>query len=213
MRITTAATVIGLALLGTITLAQNITYDFDRSAPFARFKTYSWVKGTPERIRDAAGDIGSDVHDEADRLVQKLAMDSGVAWSRGEEIDPWPPHLQGQSWGQYLRKGVFPPPRDVFVVGNFAGYAPGWNERHLASFRTVITPDAWKLSISDTGEGELYRLDKDPKERVNLYHRTESRAQVKELSEKIRRWQDETGDRVAVPSLDVEWPRTRPASR
>jgi hypothetical protein len=47
MRITTVATVIGLALLGTITLAQNITYDFDRSAPFARFKTYAWVKGTP----------------------------------------------------------------------------------------------------------------------------------------------------------------------
>jgi hypothetical protein len=47
MRITTAATVIGLALLGTMTLAQNITYDFDRTAPFARFKTYAWVKGTP----------------------------------------------------------------------------------------------------------------------------------------------------------------------
>src|ERR1044071_6151676 len=54
MRITTAATVIGLALLGTIALAQNITYDFDRSAPFARFKTYSWVKGTP--VNDALND-------------------------------------------------------------------------------------------------------------------------------------------------------------
>jgi hypothetical protein len=32
-------------LLGTITLAQNITYDFDRTANFARFKTYAWVPG------------------------------------------------------------------------------------------------------------------------------------------------------------------------
>ena len=54
MRITTVATVIGLALLGTIALAQNITYDFDRSAPFARSKTYSWVKGTP--VNDALND-------------------------------------------------------------------------------------------------------------------------------------------------------------
>jgi len=54
MRITTVATVIGLALLGTITLAQNVTYDFDRSAPFARFKTYTWVKGTP--VNDALND-------------------------------------------------------------------------------------------------------------------------------------------------------------
>jgi hypothetical protein len=54
MRIAMAATVIGLALLGTITFAQNITYDFDRSAPFARFKTYSWVKGTP--VKDQLND-------------------------------------------------------------------------------------------------------------------------------------------------------------
>ena len=54
MRTTIAAAMIGLALLGTITLAQNITYDFDRSAPFARFKTYTWIKGTP--VNDALND-------------------------------------------------------------------------------------------------------------------------------------------------------------
>jgi hypothetical protein len=48
------ATVIALALLGTITFAQNVSYDFDRSAPFNRFKTYSWVKGTP--VADALND-------------------------------------------------------------------------------------------------------------------------------------------------------------
>ena len=47
MRLTTAATMIGLALLGAVTFAQNVSYDFDRSAPFNRFKSYSWVKGTP----------------------------------------------------------------------------------------------------------------------------------------------------------------------
>ena len=46
MRIATLATMAGLALLGTIVTAQSVTYDFDRSADFTRFKTYTWVRGT-----------------------------------------------------------------------------------------------------------------------------------------------------------------------
>jgi hypothetical protein len=48
MRIGTFATVMALAVVatGTIALAQSVTYDFDRSANFAGFKTYAWVRGT-----------------------------------------------------------------------------------------------------------------------------------------------------------------------
>ena len=46
MRIATFATIAGLALLGTIVCAQSVTYDFDRSANFTRFKNYTWVRGT-----------------------------------------------------------------------------------------------------------------------------------------------------------------------
>jgi hypothetical protein len=46
MRIATFATLGGLTLLGTILSAQSVTYDFDRSANFTRFKTYTWVRGT-----------------------------------------------------------------------------------------------------------------------------------------------------------------------
>jgi hypothetical protein len=46
MRIRTFLTAASLALLGAITLAQSVTYDFDRSANFASFKTYTWVRGT-----------------------------------------------------------------------------------------------------------------------------------------------------------------------
>jgi hypothetical protein len=35
-----------LALLGTQAAAQDITYDYDKSADFTRFKTYAWVRGT-----------------------------------------------------------------------------------------------------------------------------------------------------------------------
>jgi hypothetical protein len=44
MRFATALAAI--ALLGTITFAQSITYDFDATANFARFKTYAWISGT-----------------------------------------------------------------------------------------------------------------------------------------------------------------------
>jgi len=42
---TTLVGTAGLALLGTMALAQSVTYDFDKAADFSGFKTYSWVAG------------------------------------------------------------------------------------------------------------------------------------------------------------------------
>ena len=47
MRVTTFFTMASLVLLGTIALAQNVTYDFDGLADFSRFKTYTWMRGNP----------------------------------------------------------------------------------------------------------------------------------------------------------------------
>ena len=46
MRIATFAATACLALLGTMVFAQSVTYDFDRSANFTKFRTYTWVRGT-----------------------------------------------------------------------------------------------------------------------------------------------------------------------
>jgi hypothetical protein len=46
MRIATFATAVGVALLGSIAIAQTVTYDFDRGANFARYKTYAWTRGS-----------------------------------------------------------------------------------------------------------------------------------------------------------------------
>jgi hypothetical protein len=40
-------TMVALALAGTMTLAQSVNYDFDRTANFATFRTYAWATGTP----------------------------------------------------------------------------------------------------------------------------------------------------------------------
>jgi hypothetical protein len=46
MRSKTIATAISMMLLGTIAVAQSVTYDFDRAADFSKFRTYAWVRGT-----------------------------------------------------------------------------------------------------------------------------------------------------------------------
>lgn len=45
MRIPTLVS--GLMLLGTTAFAQDVSYDFDRTANFTGYKTYAWVRGTP----------------------------------------------------------------------------------------------------------------------------------------------------------------------
>src|SRR5258706_16476065 len=79
---------------------------------------------------------------------------------------PRPSRLQGTSWAPHLRGRQSWPNRDVVVESNFRGYAPGdraWMEKHVYYQRTIITPERWKLTLSDVGEGELYDLDSDPK--------------------------------------------------
>jgi hypothetical protein len=46
LRITALALAAGLLFTGTAAQAQNVTYDYDRSAPFAAYRTYAWVPGT-----------------------------------------------------------------------------------------------------------------------------------------------------------------------
>lgn len=45
MRRTSFASVVALVLMAGIALAQNITFDFDKSANFAEFATYTWERG------------------------------------------------------------------------------------------------------------------------------------------------------------------------
>ena len=50
MRLAALATAVGITLLGTVAIAQSVSYDFDRSANFSKFRTYGWIDGT--RVAD-----------------------------------------------------------------------------------------------------------------------------------------------------------------
>lgn len=47
MRIATLITAAAFTWMGASVLASTVTYDYDRAADFSRFRSYSWVRGTP----------------------------------------------------------------------------------------------------------------------------------------------------------------------
>jgi len=47
MRIATLLTAAAMAWLGTTVLASTVTYDYDRTVNFSKFRTYTWVRGNP----------------------------------------------------------------------------------------------------------------------------------------------------------------------
>jgi arylsulfatase A-like enzyme len=134
---------------------------------------------------------------------------------------PIPDHLEGKSQRSRITGHADTPPDDVFIEWN--GHNNGLGDvigrvsipeslRDLAAedeiaaaitdpVRTVIAPDGWKFSYSPLGEHELYNLDDDPSETDNLATRPEMRPQMEALADKIRRWQERTGDKVDLPSF------------
>ncbi len=67
-----------------------------------------------------------------------------------------------------------------------------------ASFRTVIAPDGWKLSVSDRDKNQLFDLRSDPYECSNLYYKPGHEAKISHLTGKIKEWQERIGDNVEM---------------
>jgi arylsulfatase A-like enzyme len=66
------------------------------------------------------------------------------------------------------------------------------------SVRTVVSPDGWKLSLSDIDRHQLFDLRSDPWERVNRISDASVSGIVKRLRRKLSDWQKRVGDRVEV---------------
>ncbi|HKI89011.1 MAG TPA: sulfatase-like hydrolase/transferase [Draconibacterium sp.] len=75
------------------------------------------------------------------------------------------------------------------------------NEAHeilYAHYRVVVSPDGWKMVVSDKDKNELFNLNSDPDEYENLYYRGQNSEVIKRLSEKLINWQKETGDSLTL---------------
>jgi len=64
--------------------------------------------------------------------------------------------------------------------------------------RAVISPDGWKLCLSDVDKSQLFNLRDDPGETTNLFDSTRHRDVISRLTGKIRQWQESVHDKVKV---------------
>jgi arylsulfatase A-like enzyme len=124
---------------------------------------------------------------------------------------PVPEHLEGLSRARVLSDGATLAETggaDAFVEwsGNewrpprkFEGGIPPekWLEMRDI-WRTVITAEGWKLNLSPTDQSELYNLNNDPYEQVNLFGDAGQRARVQDLTGRIRSWQERTNDQATL---------------
>jgi hypothetical protein len=85
----------------------------------------------------------------------------------------------------------------VFVEWNGRDGEP----RRLADSpsRSVISPDGWRLTLSAADKSELYHLAEDPLEATNFFYSGRHADVIRRLTDQIRRWQEQTGDTVALP--------------
>ena len=121
----------------------------------------------------------------------------------GEDL---PGHLQGVSRVPVLDGRETLAGNDVFVAWNRSDGHPRPGEAEVnpgmaTPWRSVVSGDRWKLNLSAHDQCELYDLNTDPHEMVNLFDRVEHRERVRILTGKVRQWQRQTGDEVALPEV------------
>ena len=66
------------------------------------------------------------------------------------------------------------------------------------STRSVVSPDGWKLCLSDRDKCQLFNLRKDPHERANLFDSGRHEDVIARLTGEIHAWQESVGDEVEV---------------
>ncbi|MFI3206244.1 MAG: sulfatase-like hydrolase/transferase [Clostridia bacterium] len=118
--------------------------------------------------------------------------------------------LDGESVYSSLKENKGIPERDVFIEWNPDFVEAPCNLTPLdgvsddvifnaskASMRTVLSGD-YKLCLSDYGDHQLYNISEPLGETINLYNKEEYKTIIKELSEKIYKWQEKTKDNVSL---------------
>ena len=97
---------------------------------------------------------------------------------------------------------------DVFIQWNgtsaevpdrFLGAAE-INRMLALAWRSVITPDRWKLNLCAGDQCELYDLNADPYETTNLFDDPAQRDRIRDMAARIRIWQQRTGDSAPLPA-------------
>jgi hypothetical protein len=76
-------------------------------------------------------------------------------------------------------------------------------ERTAGPWRTIISPDRFKLNLSPVDQCELYDLDSDPDERINIFEQPEQRARIRDMAATLRAWQERVSDQAELPAIEA----------
>ena len=119
--------------------------------------------------------------------------------------EPVPEGLHGVSRAGVLRGEIALTDNDVFMEHNGLGDRdlgnPVINELNSLPWRSVVTPDRWKLNLCVGDQCELFDLNSDPYEETNLFNDPAHRDRVRRMAAKVRLWQHEVGDDAPLPSV------------
>ncbi len=156
----------------------------------ARVPLMIHIPGTDNRSTRVSGSIG-----QIDIVPTLLDL-------MGAEV---PGHLEGMSRVGVLR-GEDSLDDDVHMQwhGGPATVTLGSEQVERMSilpWRSIVTPDRWKLNLCPGDQCELYDLNSDPLELVNLFDEPEHRDRVRDMAARIRSWQYSTGDDLALPPV------------
>ena len=109
----------------------------------------------------------------------------GSAPTAGDVFIQWNPHEPARLDTTVPHTIEEIPERDVEAV-------------RRASFRTIVTRDGWKLTLSDLDRNQLFDLNADPHEMNNLYGAALHRPTVEALAGRIAAWQQSIWDPVRL---------------
>ncbi|SVC35112.1 uncharacterized protein METZ01_LOCUS287966 [marine metagenome] len=65
-------------------------------------------------------------------------------------------------------------------------------------WRCMVSGDRWKLNLSPADTCELYDLNSDPLELVNLFDHPDHSDRVRAMTDRVLEWQVSTGDELGL---------------
>ncbi len=79
-------------------------------------------------------------------------------------------------------------------------------DRIRGPWRSLVSPDGFKLNLAAHDQCELYDLNADPYEATNLFDDPRHQGRIGQMAARVRQWQMQTNDSVAVPGLSLDAP-------
>ncbi len=117
-----------------------------------------------------------------------------------------PGELQGRSQARVLAGDDSLTGNDAIIDWTGRNAAPNEFAAELDAVlntphRTIIADDGWKLTLTAAGQCELYDLNTDPWEDVNLFESPAQSSRISDMAARLRRWQQQAGDAADLPQI------------